>query len=120
MKADHKVASYTWADIDPDAHTATTHKLAMLHSRHPLLLPPEATVGWDTRLPKDTRTITTELFTQVFPTGVDLIMTRPPMLTRHLPREHRGSGQTARATISQINYLIRHLATNHKGGLGYV
>ena len=120
LKAGRKVASYTWADIDPDAHVATTHRLARLHSRHPLLLPPEATWGWDTRLPRDTRTITPELITQVFPTGVDIIMTSPPMLTKHLPREHRGSGQPAHATIAQINYLIRHLATTQDDGLGYV
>ena len=52
LKAGHKVASYTWADIDPDAHTATIHRLARLRNRDPLLLPPEATIGWDTRLPR--------------------------------------------------------------------
>ena len=72
------MASYTWADIDPDAHTATTHRLARLHNRHPLLLPPEAMDGLDTRIPMDARTITPELFTQAFPAGVDLIMTSPP------------------------------------------
>jgi hypothetical protein len=39
LKAGHAVASYTWAYIDPDAHTATTHILARLHIRHSLLLP---------------------------------------------------------------------------------
>ena len=72
------MASYTWADIDPDAHMTTTHRLAMLHSRHPLLLPPEAIEGWDTRLLMDARTITPALFTQAFLAGVNLIMTSPP------------------------------------------
>ena len=72
------MASYTWADIDPDAHTTTSHKLARLHALYPFLLPPEAMDGWDTRLPMDTKTITPELFTQPFPAGVDLIMTSPP------------------------------------------
>ncbi len=75
---------------------------------------------WDTRLPRVTRTITPELLTQAFPTGVGLIMTSPPMLDKHLPRGHRGSGQPAHATISQISYLIRHLATTQEGGLGFV
>ncbi len=87
------MASYTWAGIDLDAHTATAHKLARLHNRHPLLLPPEAIEGWNTRLPMDAITITPELFTQAFPAGVDLIMTSPPMLPQHLPRTHRGQGQ---------------------------
>jgi len=38
LKSGHAVASYTWADIDQDAHTATSHRLARLHARHPLLL----------------------------------------------------------------------------------
>jgi hypothetical protein len=84
LKAGHAVASYTWADVDPDAHAATTHRLGRLHARHPLL-PPEATSGWDTRVPMDTRTITPVLFAQVFPARVDLIMTSPPMLAKHLP-----------------------------------
>ncbi len=72
------MASYTWADIDTYAHTATTHRLARLHNRHPLLLPLEAMEVWDTRLPMDAITITPELFTQAFPVGVDLIMTSSP------------------------------------------
>ena len=92
LKSGHAVASYTWADIDPDTHTATTHKLAHLPNRHPLLLPPEAMDGLDTRLPMDARAITPELFTQAFPAGVDLIITSPPMLPQHLPRETRGQG----------------------------
>ena len=120
LKAGHAVASYTWADIDPDAHTATTHRLARLHARHPLLLPPEATNGWDTRLPMDTRTITPALFAQAFPAGVDVIMTSPPMLAKHLPKTIRGSGQPPHATVLQIHDLIRHLATTQEGGLGFV
>ncbi len=59
LKSGHAVASYTWVDIDPDAHTATSHILiARLHDRHPLLLPLGAIDGWDTRLPMDARTIT--------------------------------------------------------------
>ena len=114
------MASYTWADIDPDAHTATTYRLARLHNRYPLLLPPEATIGWDTRLPRDTRSITPELLARVLPTGVDLIMTSPPMLAKHLPGDHRGCGHHAHATISQINHLIRYLATTQEGGMGYI
>ncbi len=106
LKSGHSVASYTRVDIDPDAHTATSHRLARLHYRPPLLLPLEAIEGWDTRLPMDARTITPELFTQAFPAGVDLIITSPPMLPQHLPRETRGQGQSAHATIGQIRYLI--------------
>ncbi len=77
LKAGLSIASYTWADIDPDAHTTTAHRLTRLQSRHPLLLPTEATTGWDTRLPMDARTITPAQFTQAFPAGVDIIMTSP-------------------------------------------
>ncbi len=91
LKAGHAVASYAWADVDPDAHAATIHRLARLHARHPLLLPPEATTGWDTRLPMDTRTITPALFVHAFPKGVNVIMTSPPMMAKHLPRTIRGT-----------------------------
>ena len=88
LKAGHAVASYTWTDIDPDAHTATSHILARLHNRHPLLLPLEAMAGWDSRLPMDATTSTPELFTHAFPAEVDLIMTSP------LPPPHDASTPT--------------------------
>ncbi len=78
LKAGLSIASYTWADIDPNAHTATSHMLTRLHRRHPLLLPAEATTEWDTRLPMDTRTITPALLTKAFPAGFDIIITSPP------------------------------------------
>ncbi len=114
------MASYAWVDIDPDAHTATSYRLVRLHDRHPLLLPPGTIYGWDSRLPMDARTITQELFTQVFPAGVDLIMTSPPMLPQNLPRELRGQGQSAHATIGQIRHLIQHFAATQEGGIGFV
>ena len=78
LKVGHVVASYTWADINPDVHTTKTHKLARVHNRHPLLLPPEAIEGWDTRLSMDAKTITPALFTHAYFAGVDLIMISPP------------------------------------------
>jgi len=39
LKSGHAVASYTWADIDPDAHTVTAHRLARLYDRHPSYSP---------------------------------------------------------------------------------
>ena len=111
LNAGLSIASNTWADIDPDAHTTTAHRLTRLQSRHPLLLTAEATNGWDTRLPMDAKTITPALFTQAFPEGVDIIMTSPPMLTQHLPRTPRGNGQPSHATLQQIHRLIRHLAS---------
>ena len=68
----------------------------------------------------DARTITPALFAQAFPTGVDLIMTSPPMLAQHLPRAHKGQGQSAQATVSQICHLTRHLAKSQRGGIGFV
>ena len=94
--------------------------LARLHSRHPNLLSLEAIEGWDIRLPMDERTITPALFTQAFPSSVDLVITSPPMLAQHLPRAHMGLGQSSHATFSQICHLIRHLATTQKNGIGFV
>ena len=92
LKSGLTIASYTWADIDPDAHTATAHRLKRLQHRHPLLLPEEATTGWDTRLPMDTRTITPALFTQAFPAGVDIIMTSPRCYLNTYPGRIGGTG----------------------------
>jgi hypothetical protein len=39
LKARNAVASYIWADIDPDAHIAIAHRLTRLRHRHPNLLP---------------------------------------------------------------------------------
>jgi len=114
------VLSYTWADIDPYAHAATTHRLAQLHSHHSLLLPPEAMEGWGPRLPMDAKTITPALFTKAFPVGVDLIMTSFPLLPQHLPRTHRGEGISAHATVGRIYCLIQHLAATQEGGIGFV
>jgi hypothetical protein len=77
LKAGHAIASYAWADIDSDAHVSTTDRLTRLHSRHLRLIPAEATVGWDTRLPMDAITITPALSTKAFPAGVDVIITSP-------------------------------------------
>ena len=120
LKAGHEVASYTSVDIDPNAHTATAHRLARLHSRHPRLLTMEAIDGWDTRLHMDARTTTPALFTYAFPAGAYLIMTSPPMLAQHLPRTHKGQEQSAHTTVLQISHLILQLATTHRGGIGFV
>ena len=104
----------------PDAHAATTHRITRLRNRYPLLLPLTATLGWDTRLPMDTKTITPVLFTQAFPAGTDIITTSPPMLLQHLSRAHREGGQPAQAALLQIVRLIQHLATNQPGGVGFI
>ena len=40
LRARHHIATYSWADINPDAHTATLHRLSLLQSRFPTLLSP--------------------------------------------------------------------------------
>jgi len=67
------VASYTWSDIDQDAYAATSQRLKGLQQRYPLLLSPGSTMGWEFRLPVDTRTISSKLFTHAFPARVDVI-----------------------------------------------
>jgi hypothetical protein len=42
------------------------------------------------------------------------------MLAQHLPRAHKGLGQSDHATVSYICLLIRHLATSQRGGIGFV
>jgi len=42
------------------------------------------------------------------------------MLPQHLPRTHRGQGQSANAAVGQIRHLIWHLAATQWGGIGLV
>jgi hypothetical protein len=105
----------------PGGHNeVTTHNITRLHSRYPLLFHPKATLGWDTRLAMDTKTITPALFTQDFRAGIDVIITSPPMPAQHLARAQRGDGQPAQAALLQIVPLIQHLATSQSGGVGFI
>ena len=51
LRAGHVVASYSWADINPDALVAARARLRRLHHRYPDQLPLSALKGWNTRLP---------------------------------------------------------------------
>jgi hypothetical protein len=51
------VELYAWADVDPDAHTATSHRLNILQQEFPNLLPATAISGWAEHLPGDVRSI---------------------------------------------------------------
>jgi hypothetical protein len=84
LRAGYAISSYAWVDIDPDAHTVASHRIACLRHQFPHLLPPEAIKDWDCRLPMDVPTISPELLNATFPVGIDLILASPPVIVARL------------------------------------
>lgn len=58
LRAGHPIVSYTWADMNQDAHIATSHRIELLRQRYPPQLPPASSQGWDHRLPFNAKYIT--------------------------------------------------------------
>ena len=123
LKTGQVVASYAWADTDPHAHTATSHRLTRLQTRYPHLHTPKhfedriSASSWTPLSSQDKR------YTQAFPTEIDVIMTSLPVLARHLSKAHRGKGGggiTPQAAITQLVRLIHHLATTQAEGVGFI
>ena len=108
------MASCTWAYIDPDAHTTTTHRLARLHSRHPNLIPFRgySRVGHPPTYGR--MTITPAVFPHVFPTGVGLIMTNPLMLAQH-SHKHTGDKDNRPTPLSHKSVTSSGTSPQAKG-----
>ena len=53
LRYGYAINPYAWVDIDPDAHTATSHCIVCLRLQFPNLLPPEVIKDWDSRLPME-------------------------------------------------------------------
>ena len=86
-----------------------------LRLQYPHLLPPEVIKDWDSRLPMDIRTISPELFTTIFPEGIDLLLASPPTLAHHLPRSHRVHTPMDPDVVRHILHLILHFSEAHPG-----
>ncbi len=74
LKVGYAISSYAWVDIDPDAHTATSHRIAHLRSQFPHLLPRETIKNSNSRLSLDVGTISTELLKDTFVEGINLVL----------------------------------------------
>ena len=120
LGAGYAINSYVWEGIDPDAHTAASHRIARLRLQFPHLLPPETTKDWDSRLPMDVRTIFLELLRATFPEGIYLLLVSPPMLANHLSRPHREHTPSGPYVVQHILRLILHVSEAQPGGVGYL
>jgi hypothetical protein len=119
LRAGYAINSYAWVDIDPDAHTAVSYRIADLKLQFPFLLPLEAIKDWDSQLPMDVRAIFLELLIATFPEGVDLLAS-PPMLANHLPNTHRERSPMGPDVVRHIHRLILNLSEARIGGVGYL
>jgi hypothetical protein len=77
-------------------------------------------MDWDSRLPMDIRTISTELLRATFPDGIDLLLASPSMLARHVPETHRERTPVGPDVDRHILHLIMYLSKTHPEGIGYL
>jgi site-specific DNA-cytosine methylase len=119
LRAGHTIASYTWADINPDAHTATSHRLFSLQKRHPEQLPSSALVGWDRRLPFYFNCISLASL-ESFPEGIDVIIAGPPFQPFLDAGRHKGTKDPRRKALIQVTRLIEHIERTQPNGIGYI
>ena len=120
LKGGHYISSYTWADINPDAHTATNHRLAKLQQRFPLQLPPSAVEGWDKRLPFNCNCISPATLHPSFPDGIDLVIAGPPCQPYSTAGKHKGLGDPRSGALINTVRLICYLHASQSDGVRYI
>ena len=119
LRAGHRIASYSWADINPDAHTATAHRIYALHTRYPTLLPTGSTIHWDRRLPFNANCLSPAIMTN-FPNGIDIVITGPPCQPYSDAGRHKGLTDPRSQALLQVTRLIQHLDLTQPQGVGYI
>ena len=120
LMAGFTIASYTWADINPDAWLATQFRIDDLHRRFPLQFPRSASVGWDTRLPYDICAITPEMLDHCFPDGIDFIVAGPPCQPYSSAGKRKGFGDPRSLALLATARIIYHLHHKQGGAISYV
>ena len=119
LRAGHSIASYSWADINPDAHAAASHRLLALQARHPQQLPTAALVGWDRRLPFNANCLNPNSL-HSFPDGIDLIIAGPPCQPYSDAGMHKGIKDPRSKALIQVARLIQYLDATQPAGVGYI
>ena len=120
LRGGHYISSYTWADINPDAHQATGHRLAKLQRRFPAQLPPTAVEGWDRRIPFNVNCITPELLSPSFPDGIDLVIAGPPCQPYSTAGIQKGLGDPRSGALINMARLISYLHSTQRNGVRYI
>ncbi len=120
LKAGYAIRSYVWVDTDPNAHSGVSHRIAHMCLQFPHLLPPEALMDWNSRLPMNVRTISPELLRATFPEGIDLLLASSPMLARHVHKTHRERTPVGPDVARHILHLILYLSETQPERNGYL
>ncbi len=76
LRNGYRIQRYTYCDTDIMARSAARHRLWLLHTRDPRLLPRTAFLSWDTALPHDVHSICACYWSALPP--VDVIAAGPP------------------------------------------
>ena len=119
LRAGHHIASYTWADINPDAHAATSHRLQLLHRRFHAQLPSPALRGWDRRLPFNANCLSPTVLCG-FPAGIDIVIAGPPCQPYSAAGRNKGLADPRSQALLQVTRLIHHLQLTQPNGVGYI
>ena len=120
LRAGHYVSSYSWADINPDAHRATYHRLHRLMERFPLQLPRSAIAGWDSRIPFNCNCITPESLLPSFVDGIDIVIAGPPCQPYSTAGKNKGLGDPRSGALLNVARLITHLHATQPNGVRYI
>ena len=120
LRAGHSIRTYAWADINPDAHKATLHRLQRLQDRYPTQLPASAILGWDRRLPFNANCLSPDGITHMFPQGIDLVIAGPPCQPFSKAGRHRGLEDPRSKALLNVARLIYYLHSTQPGGVTYI
>ena len=112
--------SYTWADINPAAWTATRHRLTLLHARFATQFPMEASEGWDTRLPFNISSITPAMLTHCLPQGIDFIIAGPPCQPYSAAGLKKGIKDPRSLALIATARILTFLDGTQPSGVGYI
>ena len=120
LKAGHRISSYTWADINPDAGIAMRHRLELLHTRYPTAFPRSAFEGWDKRLPFNINFITPAILDHVFPDGIDFILAGPPCQPYSSAGKGKGFRDIRSLALLTVARIITHLHHRQPEGVAFI
>ena len=119
LRAGHAVASYSWADINPDTLVAARARLRRLHHRYPDQLPLSALKGWNTRLPFNANCLSPGVLRN-FPEGIDWIIAGPPCQPYSSAGKHKGTRDPRSTALLNVAHLIRHLEEVQPARVGFI
>ena len=119
LRAGHAVASYSRADINPDALVAVRARLRRLHLKYPNQLPLSALTGWNTRLPFNANCLSPGVLRN-FPNGIHWVVAGPPCQPYSHAGKHKGTRDPRSTALLNVARLIRLLEEVQPSGVGFI